>query len=292
MPEGPEVETIRRGLELGITGQQIRRVHIIFNPTFAVAPDIIHQWVEGAMVRHVDRRGKVLILELSTGYALLCHLKMTGQLVFVKADGERYAGGHPTISMASELPDKSTRVVFEMADGDNLFFNDQRKFGWIKLVFKNEINRDSFISRLGLEVNDPNFTSDYLISQFRRRARSPVKAVLLDQSVIAGVGNIYADESLNLARIHPAQLAGDLSAVQVTSLQAAIREIIALGVEHGGTSFSHYVNSLGGKGDYLEHVRVYHRQGKPCPVCGTLVIKVRVAGRGTHLCPHCQRLTK
>jgi formamidopyrimidine-DNA glycosylase len=293
MPEGPEVETIRRGLELGVVGQEIARVEVMFEGSFSAPRDLREQILVGAVVSHVERRGKVLMLHLQNGYSLLFHLKMTGQVVLVKADGERFAGGHPTESMAAGLPDRSTRVVFEFASGDRLYFNDQRKFGWIKLVPREEVEQDALVARMGPEVLSDGFTAKWLGTALERHGRAPVKAVILDQSVAPGVGNIYADESLHLAQIHPARLAGSLTPAEVKRLHAAVREIMALGIEHGGTSFSHYVNSLGGKGDYLEHARVFRRQGEPCPGHpGTLVEKIRVAGRGTYICPKCQKLPR
>jgi formamidopyrimidine-DNA glycosylase len=291
MPEGPEVETIRRGLELGIVGQEISGLDVLWEGSFEVPSDLREQIVVGAKVQHLRRYGKVLVIELDNEYALMFHLKMTGQVVLMKGDGERFAGGHPSESMRDPLPDRSTRVVFEFASGDRMYFNDQRKFGWIKLVPVAEVELDSLVSRLGPEAAAEGFTTTYLGAQLARHGRAPVKALVLDQSVVAGVGNIYADESLHLARIHPARLAGSLTPAEVKRLHAAIREIMALGIEHGGTSFSNYVNSLGGKGDYLEHARVFRRQGEPCPVHpDTLIEKIRVAGRGTHICPKCQRL--
>jgi formamidopyrimidine-DNA glycosylase len=249
--------------------------------------------VDGATVTHVERHGKVLVMRLDNGQALLFHLKMTGQVVLEKADGERFAGGHPTESMAAGLPDRSTRVVFEFASGDRMYFNDQRKFGWIKLVPEDEVMKDALVARLGPEALSDGFNVTYLAEQLKRHGRAPVKAVILDQSTVAGVGNIYADESLHLARIHPARLAGSLGTAEVKRLHSAVQGIMALGIEHGGTSFAHYVNSLGGKGDYLEHARVFRREGLPCPVHpDTLVQKIRVAGRGTHICPKCQKLPK
>jgi formamidopyrimidine-DNA glycosylase len=259
MPEGPEVETIRRGLELGVVGQKIAEVEVLNERSFLAPQDLIEQIVVGAQVRHVRRYGKVLVWELSNAYSLMFHLKMTGQMVLVKADGERFAGGHPNESMAGSLPDRSTRV--------------------------------SLVSRLGPEALSAEFSVAYLGAQLTRHARAPVKAVILDQSTVAGVGNIYADESLHLARIHPRRLSGSLTPAEVKRLHAAVQEIIAAGVEHGGTSFAHYVNSLGGKGDYLEHARVFRREGQMCPVHpGTMIEKLRVAGRGTHICPRCQKL--
>ncbi len=290
MPEGPEVETIRRGLELGIVGQTIAGVEVLWERSFPAPADLIAQIVAGAEVTHVQRRAKVLLWHLSNDYSLLFHLKMTGQMVLVKADGERFAGGHPSQSMADELPDRSTRVIFRFASGDSLFFNDQRKFGWIKLVPTAEVGNDPLVARLGPEALSPEFSVTYFQAQLDRHKRAPIKPVVLDQSVVAGVGNIYVDESLHLAKLHPRRLAGSLTPAEVRRLHAAIREIISLGIEHGGTSFAHYVNSLGGKGDYLEHARVFRREGQPCPVCGTIIEKIRVAGRGTHICPRCQVL--
>ena len=291
MPEGPEVETIRRGLELGIVGQKIASVDVLWQKSFDVPGVFLEQYVVGAQVSHLDRRGKVLIMDLSTDYAMLFHLKMTGQMVLVKADGERFAGGHPTPSMRDALPDTSTKVIFEFTSGDKLYFNDFRKFGWIKLVPLEEVGLDPLVARLGPEALSDEFSLKYFQSQLDRHKRGPIKPTILDQSTVAGIGNIYADESLHLARIHPMRLAGDLSAAEVNRLYLAIREIIALGIEHGGTSFSIYVNALGGKGDYLEHARVFRRDGQTCPVHpATMIEKLRVAGRGTHICPKCQQL--
>jgi formamidopyrimidine-DNA glycosylase len=290
VPEGPEVETIRRGLELGVVGQTISAVDVVFDGSFPVPADMRDQIVAGAKVAHVGRRGKVLMIELSSGYALLFHLKMTGQVVVVKADGERYAGGHPTESMKDTLPDRSTRVVFEFSSGDRLYFNDQRKFGWIKLVPVDEIELDALVARMGPEALSDEFSVGRLQLELTRHARAPIKAVILDQSTVAGVGNIYADEALHLAKLHPARLAGSLKPAEVKRLWSAVREIIGLGIEHGGTSFAKYVNALGGKGDYLEHARVFRREGQACPVCGNMIKKIRVAGRGTHVCPKCQKL--
>ena len=289
MPEGPEVETIRAGLELGIVGQTISTVDVLFEKSFPVPPGVVAGTVAGARVVHVARRGKVLIFELDSEFALLFHLKMTGQMVLIKADGERYAGGHPSESMRAGLPDRSTRVVFTFASSDQLFFNDQRKFGWIKLVPTAEIESDSLIGRLGPEVLSADFNLTYFSGQLARHPRAPVKAVILDQSTAAGIGNIYADESLHLARIHPRRLCGSLTPAEIKRLHVAVRDIIAAGIEHGGTSFAHYVNSLGGKGDYLDHARVFRREGQMCLVCGGEIEKIRVAGRGTHVCPRCQR---
>ena len=289
MPELPEVETIRRGLELGITGQTIAAVEVLWPKSFLSTQERIDQYIVGATVAHLGRRAKVLMVELSNEYTLLFHLKMTGQLVLVKADGERFAGGHPTKSMRDGLPDSSSKVIFTFASKDVLYFNDFRKFGWIKLVPTADVPFDSLVSRLGPEPMSTDFTLKSFTEQLTRHKRAPIKPTILDQSTVAGVGNIYADESLHLAKIHPRRLSGSLTKTEVKNLHKAIKTIIGLGIEHGGTSFSAYVNALGGKGDYLDHARVFRKDSEPCPECGTIIEKIRVAGRGTHYCPTCQK---
>jgi formamidopyrimidine-DNA glycosylase len=292
MPELPEVETIRRGLELGIIGQTVASVSVLWPKSFLASEERIAAYVNGALVSRLARRAKVLMIELENGYTLLFHLKMTGQLVLIKADGERFAGGHPTKSMRDGLPDSSSKVIFTFDSGDVLYFNDFRKFGWIKLVPTTEVPFDSLVSRLGPEPMSDDFTLNSFTEQLSRHKRAPIKPTILDQSTVAGVGNIYADESLHLARIHPRKLSGSLTKPEIKRLNEAIKTIISLGIEHGGTSFSVYVNALGGKGDYLDHARVFRKDGEPCLVCGTIIEKIRVAGRGTHYCPSCQKAPK
>ncbi len=289
MPELPEVETIKRGLEKGLVGQTISDIKIDWAKSFHSSAKEIQSHVIGSKIDGIDRRAKVLIIHLSGTYSLLIHLKMTGQLVWVKASGERSVGGHPSPSMVHELPDKSTRVIFEFKSGDKLFFNDQRKFGWIKLVESSMVYRDPLIKRLGPEPLSKDFTLDGFAKIIKRRPKSPIKPLILDQSTVSGVGNIYADESLHLAKIHPLRLAGSLTPAEIKRLHQAIIDIIKLGIKHGGSSVRNYVNHMGGKGDYLDLARVFRRQGQPCPVCGTEIKKTRVAGRGTHFCPKCQK---
>lgn len=290
MPELPEVETIRVGLVPYLVGQTIAAAEVLSSKT--LTQDQVLNKIVGQRVTALERRAKVLIMDLANGQSLLFHLKMTGQMVLVLASGQRLAGGHPTSSMAAELPDKSTRIVFTFKNGDRLYFNDQRKFGWVKLVPTEEVMSDSLVGRLGPEPLSVNFTLTGFKDELRRHPKAPIKAVILDQSTVAGVGNIYADESLHLAKLHPARPAGSLTPAEVKRLHAAIKTILVDSVAHGGTSFAHYVNALGGKGDYLAHARVFHRQGQPCPVCGTTIVKLRVAGRGTHICPKCQKLPR
>lgn len=289
MPELPEVETIRRGLEQTIIGRQIIDVESLHPKSLQTSAMLVDEHAIGSKIVGFERFGKVLVVRLDSDWSLLFHLKMTGQIVLVKSNGERHAGGHPTRSMADKLPDKSTKIIFRLDNDSILYFNDQRIFGWVKLVPNDEVLQDTLIARLGPEPLTEAFELKGFAAILSRRPRSPIKAAILDQSVVAGVGNIYADESLHLAKIHPATLTGDLTQPQIKRLYEAIKTIISLGVEHGGTSFTNYVNALGGTGDYLHHARVFRRQGLTCPVCGTVILKTRVAGRGTHYCPICQK---
>ena len=292
MPELPEVETIRRGLEQAIVGLKFTQVESLHPKSLQAPMARVNEQLINSTILSLDRYGKVLVINLSSGYSLLFHLKMTGQVVLAHPSGKRSAGGHPTKSMAEKLPDNSTKVIFDLSDGSKLYFNDQRIFGWIRLVPTEEIVRDALIARMGPEPLTEAFELQKFAAILARRPKSPIKAVILDQSTVAGVGNIYADESLHLAQINPATPAANLKPAQVKRLYEAIKAIISLGVEHGGTSFTNYVNALGGVGDYLHHARVFRRQGLDCPVCGTEIIKTRVAGRGTHYCPKCQPLPK
>lgn len=290
MPELPEVETIRVGLSQHIIGQKICDVEILYSKN--LNNEQVSSAVLGQAIQGIKRRAKVLIIKLSGGNSLLIHLKMTGQIVLTQNAGERFAGGHPTDSMAAPLPDKSTRIIFTFTSGDKLFFNDQRKFGWMQLVPTGEVLNHVLVGRLGPEPLTADFTLAGFTAVLARHPGAPIKAVILDQSTVAGIGNIYADESLHLARIYPATRVRDLTKPQIKRLFEAIRTILAAGVAHGGTSFAHYVNALGGKGNYLDKARVFNRTGKPCPVCATPIEKIRVSGRGTHFCPYCQKVPK
>lgn len=287
MPELPEVETVRRGLERLIVGKTVTAATCLDSPkSFPNSPDDVAQFLTGAAITAVQRRAKVLLISLSTEYTLVIHLKMTGQLVFV--GNERWGGGHPSDSLVGGLPDRFTRVVLEFADGSHLYFNDLRKFGWIKLYPSPEVPNINFMQRVGPEPLEDSFTSKEFIPRIRRRNNTSVKAAILDQTVLAGVGNIYADESLWGAKIHPATRVKDVSDAELTALLEQIKYVMNLSLEHGGSTDKNYVDAEGNKGSYLKFANVFRREGQTCPRCGAEIIKLRVAGRGTHVCPVCQ----
>lgn len=288
MPELPEVETVRRGLSELIIGKAIQSESHDTDKGFPNNLSDVKQFLLGATVTAVRRRAKVLMIDLSTDYSLIIHLKMTGQLVFV---GEtRFGAGHPNDSLVNDLPDKSTRVTLTFTDGTKLFFNDQRKFGWMRLMPTIEIPNISFMQKVGPEPLAKDFTPQEFMQRFTRRAKTNIKAAILDQSVVAGVGNIYADESLWGAKLHPKRLVGSVSEQEFESLYTELREVMNLAVEKGGSSNHTYVNAEGKKGSYMDFARVFRREGLSCPRCGATIEKLRVAGRGTHICPHCQQI--
>jgi formamidopyrimidine-DNA glycosylase len=289
MPELPEVETVRRGLANLIVGKVVSATDHDTPKSFPNTETDVRSFLIGANVTAVRRRAKVLMIDLSTNYSLVVHLKMTGQLVYVGGD-ERFGAGHPNDSLVNALPDKSTRVTLSFADGSQLFFNDQRKFGWVKLLPTAEIPRLPFMLKVGPEPLAETFTADMFAERFQRRGRTNIKAAILDQSVVAGVGNIYADESLWGAKIHPKRLVATITPEEFEALYTDLREVMNLSIEKGGSSNRNYVNAEGKRGSYMDFARVFRREGLPCPRCGTTIEKLRVAGRGTHICPHCQTL--
>lgn len=289
MPELPEVETVRIGLSQFLPGRKIIDVQHDWSKGFPNAIADVQQFLLNASVIGVRRRAKVLLIDLDTDYTLVIHLKMTGQLVF-RGDREHFGAGHPSHSLVGDLPDRSTRVTFRFSDGSCLFFNDQRKFGWVRLMPTIEVGQLDFFQKVGPEPLAADFTAQHFIARLRRRAKSGIKAVLLDQTVVAGVGNIYADESLWGAKIHPESKVQDISVAQLTELHRALRAVLTLSIEKGGSTDRNYVDAEGKRGSYLTFANVFRREGQPCPRCGTILIKTKVVGRGTHICPHCQNL--
>lgn len=288
MPELPEVETVRAGLARLLPGRVIDTVEHDTEKSFPNAPEDINKFLVGASVTDVRRRAKVLLVELSSQYTLVTHLKMTGQLVF-DSSAEHFGAGHPNDSLILQLPDKSTRVILKFKDGSTLFFNDQRKFGWMRLIPTVEVPNIDFMKKVGPEPLLADFTWQVLRDRLQRRKNTNIKAALLDQSVIAGVGNIYADESLWGAKLHPATLVKDVSDAKIKLLHRALVDVLNLSIDKGGSSNRNYVDAEGKKGSYMSFANVFRRENQPCPRCGTTIIKTRVAGRGTHLCPKCQK---
>ncbi len=290
MPELPEVETVRIGLAKLLVGHIVLRVVSDTPKSFPNEPQAVEKLVVGKKVIAVRRRAKVLLIDLEGDHTLVTHLKMTGQLVYRKADGQRFGAGHPNESLIGDLPDRSTRVTLEL-DNANLYFNDQRKFGWMKLLATDMVEQMPFFLKVGPEPLDPSFTLKVFTDRLMKRSNSGIKAVLLDQTVLAGIGNIYADEGLWAAKIHPETKVKDIPAAKMRALYIGLLEVLRLSIEKGGSTDRNYVNAEGKRGSYIDFAKVFRREKLPCPRCGTIIIKTRVAGRGTHTCPKCQRLS-
>ena len=295
MPELPEVETVRIGLQSLLPGKIVAGAIFDTPKSFPNTPADVSQFLVGAKILSVNRRAKVLLIELSSQYSLVIHLKMTGQLVYVPSGSmqtesdQRFGAGHPNQSLVGSLPDKSTRVTVSFDDNSNLYFNDQRKFGWMRLLPTVEVPNIDFFKRVGPEPLESSFTSAVFIERLMRRKKSGIKSVLLDQSVLAGVGNIYADESLWSAKIHPETRVFQIPHAQLEMLHKELIDVLKLSIEKGGSTDRNYVNAEGKKGSYISFAKVFRKEGTPCQRCGTLIVKMRVAGRGTHVCPSCQK---
>ena len=271
MPELPEVETIRRALAPHVEGRILERLEIRDERWCRpLAPGELAAATEGRKVERLGRRGKYLVVELADEVYLSLHLRMTGTLL---------------LGAAADLA--HTRVVFHLGD-HTLSFVDPRRFGTGELQLGHAAHVAFMDARLGLEPFDPAFTGAHLRALARGR-RAPVKAFLLDQRRIAGVGNIYADEALFRARIHPLRSVGTLKLAQLDALRDAVIESLQAGIDAKGASIDDFRDPYGVQGSFQDQFLVHLREGRPCPNCGTTIVKLRAAGRGTYVCPRCQR---
>jgi formamidopyrimidine-DNA glycosylase len=298
MPELPEVETIRRDLAASIAGQEISAVKLLFLKTAKNKAAFFVGALEGHKVEEVGRTGKLLILKIKkkgtekTQNYLLVHLKMTGQLILV-AGVKKIGGGHSlggnsfADSVGGELPNKYTRAIIEFYGGAKLFFNDLRKFGYLKIVNEEELTR-VLVAGYGPEPLTSGFSPAYLSAKLKNKKKN-IKAFLLDQKIIAGLGNIYVDESLFLAGIKPMRVASSLKALEIKKLYQEINKVIKKAIASRGTTFNNYVDSAGKKGNFSRLLKVYGRGKLPCPKCQRPLIKTKLAGRGTHYCDYCQK---
>jgi formamidopyrimidine-DNA glycosylase len=274
MPELPEVETIVRKLRLRIIGQRVVNVQVRW-PRSIATPSVedFRNGLVGCEIRAIDRRGKYIVITLSPGGFLLVHLRMTGRLIYAQATLE------PHLLEA----DLHTHIVFEFASHDKLYFRDTRKFGRLFLVHDpNEVT-----AHLGIEPLGSDFTSE-VFGKLLGKRRRPLKVALLDQSMLAGLGNIYVDESLWLAKLAPYRVSNTLTTTEVERLHQAIGQVLACALEHHGTTLRDYRDPDDQAGANESCLEVYGRKDEPCSRCGTPIERIVVAQRGTHYCPHCQ----
>ena len=285
MPELPEVETIRRDLARVLKGRRIVGFKIVKLRLLRNSPPLFRRGLTGATILSVGRRAKLLLLELSSGYVLAIHLKMTGQLVWRSPSGQARSGGHPIMGVAA-VPNKFTYITINLSDGAKLYFNDVRQFGYWQLIPKQEMFQHTH--HYGPEPLSADFSSKELAARLAKHRRTSIKAALLNQTVVAGLGNIYADESLFMAKLRPQRRVATLKPQELSRLRRAIQSVLKKAVGSRGTSFNTYVDALGRSGTYWQSRLVYGRAGEPCLICRTTIKRVVAVGRGTHYCAHCQ----
>lgn len=286
MPELPEVETVRLQLLHRLALRTITDVHVHHpksvdhNTTFASQLTL-------KTIKHIDRIGKLMIISFvgEDDFFLLAHLKMTGQFLFLDPQGNVGGGGHSLSPTDTHLPNRHTRITFFLDNGLQLFFNDMRLFGYVKIATKSEVEKTR--AQFGPEPIHDTFDTAYFIAGLKRK-RTPVKAALLDQSFVAGLGNIYVDEALFVAKVRPTRRADRVTKAEALTLAKAAGDIMNKSISVGGTTFQHFVDTGGDNGNYTDYLQVFGKQNTPCPRCSTTIKKIRCAGRGTHYCPGCQ----
>lgn len=287
MPELPEVETVRRDLSQVMVGVPIKKLEVFHLKTIKpLSVKELEKRLHGKSIQAIKRIGKLLIFEIHTSSeVLLVHLKMTGQMIWQGPDKKVLAGGHSLSKPMENLPNKHTRLAVTFKNGAQLFFNDLRLFGYWKFVSLPELKKIK--NKYGIEPLTDNFTWSNFKNALGKRTAN-IKAVLLNQSIISGMGNIYVDEALWQAKIHPARKVKDLAESELKALCNACHEVIEKGVKYRGTTFNHFVDGYGKKGGFLQFLKVYGRVAQPCKRCQTPISKIKLAGRGTHVCLRCQ----
>ncbi len=293
MPELPEVETLKLGIKKYVVGHKILDIEISKPKMFSGDKEA----VIGAKITGVRRIGKGLILELSNGFVLAIHIKMTGQLVF---RDEKTKDIPLSIKVGSSLPAKYTHIIFKLDKGATLYFNDMRRFGWVKILPKDEAGNLPFfrdmgpepLAALGIESTEPK-SRELTFERFKSIVESKttqIKPLITDQTNMGGIGNIYANDALFKAKISPMRPGKSLSEKEIKSLYDSILSVLKKGLESNGASELSFVNILGQDGEYQNHTLVYGKKGKPCPnKCGGEIKFIKLAGRGSYYCPKCQK---
>jgi len=287
MPELPEVETVRLQLLHKVVGKRIKNVTVM-NPKTVNSDPTFAERLSGQTFLHIDRIGKLMIFSFKKkpDLFLLVHLKMTGQFFFVDREGIIGGGHSMTESDTRELPGKHTRVAFHFTDKSTLYFNDMRKFGYIKIATAVEAALAK--SKYGEEPIHDTFDRELFATRLKKR-KTTIKAALLDQSFIAGLGNIYVDETLFRAAVRPTRRADRVTKTEAYAIVEHSGAVMRHAISVGGTTFQHFVDTEGDTGNYTNYLQVFGKQNTPCPICQTIIKKSRVAGRGTHYCPTCQK---
>lgn len=282
MPELPEVESVKRKLESLLKGHTLEKVEV---KSKSVINGPLNK-LEGGKFKCARRFGKVTVLDFSNGYSVVVHVKLTGQLIYRGPNLKSPPKLSPKVT--GGLGGKHTHVIFHLDKGGTLYYNDVRKFGWIKVVKTSEVPEIDFIKKLGPEPLDGLTRKKF--KEIVSSSRSYIKTLLMDQKKIGGVGNIYANDALFLARILPTRKANTLKDEEIAKLYDAIETVLRRGLKYEGASELAFVMPDGTEGEYQKHTLVYGKQGTPCPNgCGGKIIKNFLSGRGTYFCPKCQK---
>lgn len=293
MPELPEVEVVRQTLEPCIVGKTIKKIKALHPKPIQATPEIV-TILPGKTVATIKRRGKLLYLSFKEPDVFVAiHLKMTGQLIFeakpkkgLPAEASAKVGGGHTLSKTDHsLPHAHTRLIATFTDGSQLFFNDLRLFGYWRLLNSKQL--EEVLTEYGIEPGLENFTKDAFLHALKNK-KTNIKALLLNQKLISGLGNIYVDEACFYAKIKPTRSVNSLKKAEKELLFEGCKHVILDSIKHGGTTFYSFVHSDGKAGTYLDKLNVFAKQGTPCPRCGANITKIKHAGRGTHFCPNCQ----
>lgn len=279
MPELPEVETIVKKLHSVLNSKIVSGLRVNREKSFQ--GDVSQ--IIGQPILKVSRRAKLIRFHFPNNINLLAHLKMTGQFIFVDGN-KKVGGGHPSLDWIGELPSKHTRVEIDLSDS-HLYFNDMRVFGWIRVLSDEEVELE--YQKYGPDINTEDASIKYFKEKLQKTGRK-IKQVIMDNAVVSGVGNIYACDGLNLAKIHPNRSANSLSETEAITLLNALKKVINLGIKLGGATISDYRDVDGFSGKYQDEVLVYGREGEECKNCVGFIEKIKVGGRGTFFCPNCQ----
>lgn len=297
MPELPEVEIVVRGLKERISNKKISLVDV--KTVKAVGGDVVSfsKSTVGASIKNIDRIGKLIIVRLSNDHIILIHLKLTGQLIYIDKNGKGYRGGHSQKAYDAQPPNKFTQVSIKFADGSHLYFNDLRKFGWMKITSESEFSSKSglagkILMGLGPDPTSKDFNEREIVKKIQRRAKASIYQVLMDQKVVAGLGNIYVNELLWRCKINPQTKVGQLSASQIIKLARGIKPLLEEAIRYGGSSANTFVKIDGSKGTFTDHLDVYHREGEKCHRNdGGTITRIKMGTRSIFFCPICQKLT-
>ncbi len=288
MPELPEVTVVVNSLDKAVKGLILDSVEYDWGKKFYWNGFSIDD-ISAAKIKGLRRFGKVIVIDLSTDFSIVIHLQLTGQLIY-QDKKTRVSGGHPIPPLNLPAPNKSTRATFAFTNGGHLYFNDLRKFGWIKVVKSDDESIKSAIGKTELGPDPMVMSEVEFVERIKKKPQARIKKLLMDQSFISGVGNIYSDEALWRAKVHPKRAVATLTDAELKAVFKGVIESFKIAIEAGGSSANSFVDGRGEKGLYLTFAKAYHKTGEPCERCGTKMVREKMDGRSAHYCPFCQKL--